>query len=55
MGAGAGTDFTFLNMVVMKDSFDVVELDQNSIELGLHDLPRRPTIIVLQPQLLRGP
>ena len=39
----------------MKDSFDVVELDQNSIELGLHDLPRRPTIIVLQPQLLRGP
>ncbi|GGE02780.1 L-ascorbate metabolism protein UlaG, beta-lactamase superfamily [Gemmobacter megaterium] len=38
----------------MKDEFDIVELDQNSIELGLHDLPRRPTIIVLAPELLRG-
>lgn len=36
----------------MKDEFDVVRLDQNNIELSLHDLPRRPTIIVLQPQLL---
>lgn len=38
----------------MEDSFDIVELEQNSIELGLHDLPRRPTIMVLQPELLRG-
>ncbi len=38
----------------MKDSFDIVELEQNSIELGLHDLPRRPTIMVLRPEMLRG-
>ncbi|MDO9525498.1 MAG: MBL fold metallo-hydrolase, partial [Gemmobacter sp.] len=37
----------------MNDAFDVVRLDQNSIELALHDLPARPTIVVLQPQLLR--
>jgi hypothetical protein len=37
----------------MKDKFDVVRLDQNHIELGLRDLPGRPTIIALQPQMLR--
>ncbi|MFN3292061.1 MAG: MBL fold metallo-hydrolase [Gemmobacter sp.] len=37
----------------MKDEFDVVRLDQNHIELGLRDLPGRPTIIALQPQMLR--
>lgn len=36
----------------MKDQFDVVRLDQNHIELGLRDLPGRPTIIVLAPQTL---
>ncbi len=35
MGAGAGTDFTFLNMVVMKDSFEA------GLEM-LSDMARRP-------------
>jgi len=42
---------TFLT--ILEDRFDVVRLDQNHIELGLHDLPSRPTIIQLTPQLLR--
>jgi hypothetical protein len=37
----------------MAPQFDVVRLEQNHIELSLADLPRRPTIIVLEPQLLR--
>ena len=37
----------------MKDQFDVVRLDQNHIELGLRDLPRHPTIIALEPRMLR--
>jgi L-ascorbate metabolism protein UlaG (beta-lactamase superfamily) len=37
----------------MEDRFDVVRLDQNHIELSLGDLPGRPTIIVLEPRLLR--
>jgi L-ascorbate metabolism protein UlaG (beta-lactamase superfamily) len=41
----------FLNR--MQGAFEIVELDQNSIELSLHALPRRPTIIVLQPAFLR--
>lgn len=36
----------------MADSFDVVRLDQPEIELSLHSLPSRPTIIVLNPQFL---
>ncbi|MFN3938685.1 MAG: MBL fold metallo-hydrolase [Gemmobacter sp.] len=34
------------------DRFDVVRLEQNHIELSLHDLPSRPTIMVLQPAFL---
>ncbi len=37
----------------MAASFAVLELEDNHIELGLHSLPARPTIIVLAPQLLR--
>lgn len=37
----------------LQDRFDIARLDQNHIELGLRDLPTRPTILVLQPQLLR--
>lgn len=36
----------------MKDEFDVVRLDQNSIELSLRDLPARRTIVVLEPRML---
>ena len=36
----------------MKDEFDVVRLDQSSIELGLRELPARRTIIVLEPRML---
>jgi L-ascorbate metabolism protein UlaG (beta-lactamase superfamily) len=37
----------------MAPEFDVVRLDQNDIELGLRDLPGRPTILQLQPAFLR--
>ena len=37
----------------MADEFDVVRLDQSDIELGLHDLPKRPTILQLEPSYLR--
>lgn len=37
----------------MQDSFDVVRLDQNNIELSLHTLPARPTIMALRPEFLR--
>jgi L-ascorbate metabolism protein UlaG (beta-lactamase superfamily) len=37
----------------MEGQFDVVRLDQNSIELSLRSLPSRPTIIVLEPAFLR--
>lgn len=36
----------------MEDEFDVVRLEQPDIELGLSKLPRRPTIMVLQPAWL---
>lgn len=36
----------------MEGEFDVVRLDQPDIELSLDRLPRRPTIIVLQPAWL---
>ena len=32
--------------------FDVVRLEESEIELGLHKLPGRPTIMVLQPRWL---
>lgn len=37
----------------MEDEFDVVRLEMPEIELGLHDLPGRPTILQLEPQYLR--
>lgn len=37
----------------MADQFDVVRLEMPEIELGLHDLPGRPTILQLDPQYLR--
>lgn len=37
----------------MQDRFDIVRLEQNSIELSLHSLPGRPTIMVLMPEFLR--
>jgi L-ascorbate metabolism protein UlaG (beta-lactamase superfamily) len=36
----------------MADDFDVVETGLPSIEIGLNDLPGRPTILVLTPALL---
>jgi L-ascorbate metabolism protein UlaG (beta-lactamase superfamily) len=39
----------------MRDEFAVVEEGANSIELSLRNLPRQPTIVVLQPALLRDP
>jgi L-ascorbate metabolism protein UlaG (beta-lactamase superfamily) len=36
----------------MEAEFEVVRLDQPDIELGLHKLPGRPTIMVLQPAWL---
>lgn len=36
----------------MKGQFDIVRLDQPDIELGLHKLPGRPTIMVLRPEWL---
>lgn len=37
----------------MKDNFDVVRPQQSHIELSLHSLPGRPTIMVLDPEFLR--
>lgn len=36
----------------MQGEFDVVRLEDSEIELGLHKLPRRPTIMVLDPSWL---
>ncbi len=40
-------------LVGMDEEFDVVRTDENWIELSLQDLPRRPTVMVLQPRYLR--
>jgi hypothetical protein len=37
----------------MQDEFAIERRAENWIELGLHDLPRRPTIVVLRPAWLR--
>lgn len=42
-------------LVGMEEEFDVVRTEENWIELSLKDLPRRPTVIVLQPRFLREP
>ncbi|GGE50596.1 MBL fold metallo-hydrolase [Actibacterium pelagium] len=50
---GRSTLETFL--IGMDEEFDVVRTDENWIELSLQDLPRRPTVIVLEPRYLRDP
>lgn len=41
-----------LFLAEMADQFDVVEPEMSQIDLSLARLPKRPTIIVLQPELL---
>ncbi|MDT8855914.1 MBL fold metallo-hydrolase [Paracoccaceae bacterium Fryx2] len=40
-------------LVGMSAEFEVVRLESSEIELSLADLPRRPTILVLEPDYLR--
>ena len=40
-------------LVEMQDSFDIVRTDESFIEVSLRDLPKRPTVLVLQPRPLR--
>jgi len=39
----------------MRDDFDVVELGDSFIEISLHSLPKRPTVMVLRPRYLQQP
>lgn len=48
--SGASLEVFLAEMV---KEFEVVRLDQSHVELGLHMLPGRPTIMVLDPRALR--
>lgn len=41
-----------LFLAEMADEFDIIQTGQTELEVSLRSLPRRPTIMVLEPQLL---
>lgn len=49
-------DYTLSGFLAgMSDAYEVVNRGDSSVELSLRSLPRRPTILVLQPRYLREP